>query len=56
MSLKSEIQKSGKRSAYETFCKDFLDIIDKSDHNNAQVMSVIKSKMVEIKIEILKLS
>ena len=55
-SFKSNTPKTGKRSACETFYKDFVDICDKSDHNNAQVMSVIKSKMVEMKIEVLKLS
>ena len=54
MIIQSQAQKSKNRSAYETFYKDFFDIMEKSDSRNGNVMAVIKSKPTEMKIEVLR--
>ena len=53
----SRVQKkqNRKKSAYETFYKDFVDMMDKADSNNNEVMTHIKSKFSAMKIEMLQI-
>ena len=47
-------KKKRKRGAHETFYNDFVDIMDKADNQNQEIMDFIQHKLSDMKIEMLQ--